>query len=159
MPLVWVVQIFGTLVIPGTNRSETEMAPPPLWDHMDELEKIMVRQWKQWPTRRLVVKKDPEQENEFLAVAFLNDLSHRDSCNVEFIFVRPDSRRLGHASFLLSHIIKWDRATLFAYPDSDESRAFFKKFNFVPVGDNRLAPADWEDSPFMNEMWARSKTQ
>lgn len=135
------------------------MVPPPLWDHMDEYDKMIVRQWAQNPNRRVVLKKN--ETGQYIAAALVNDTDHLESCCIDFIFVHPNSRRKGYASKLLSSIFKWDRATVFAYPYSEESRAFFKKHEFVPASyENGLAPLDWCETPLLlNNMWGRSNTR
>ena len=102
----------------------------PLWEHMNIGERMIVRQWAEWPTPRVMVKRI---EGIVAVIGFIHDKPDEDCLIFDFVFAHPDHRRRGLGSAIVKHVCTWGRARVYAAPGGDGSEEFWSACGFAPV--------------------------
>ena len=108
-------------------------------EYMDGMQVELVRQWSCWPTARVFVVRD--ECGAIVGAAFVNDTTKAsNACNIDLIFVRPDARRKGFGSRLMTRIIAMPCKHIFAIPDSEESEAFLATHGLGSASSQHIIP-------------------
>lgn len=121
----------------------------PLWEHMNDCDRMIVRQWAEWPTPRVMVKRI---EGVVAAIGFINDKPDEDCSIVDFIFAHPDHRRKGMASAIVKRVCTWGRAYVYAAPEGNQGEDFFSACGFAPVNGD-TAP-EWLPETLLHRVWS-----
>lgn len=97
-----------------------------------------------------------DEAGAIVGAAFVNDTTKTsNTCNIDLIFVRPDARRKGFGSRLMTRITAMPCKHIFAIPDSEESEDFLASHGFGSLTSQHVLPPGLKNMPGVELMWVR----